>query len=72
MMRIKISIDRMSDINELVQICSKLPYDIKLIDGKNYCVSAKSLIGGIATMDWTEVFIECSTDIYSHIQKFAI
>jgi hypothetical protein len=69
-MRAKINIDTMSDINKFVAICSKLDCRVNLIDGEQYCVSAKSIIGAIATMDWSEVYVECTYDIRSYIEEF--
>jgi hypothetical protein len=69
-MKAKINIDTMSRINKFVAICSKLNYKINLIDGEQYCVSAQSIIGAIATLDWSEVYVECAHDIRSHIEEF--
>ncbi len=69
-MRAKINIDTLSKINKFVSICSTLDGKINLIDGQGYCVSAKSLLGVIATMDWSQVFVESERDIYSQIQEF--
>lgn len=69
-MRAKINIDTLSSINAFVAICSKLNCRVNLIDGEQHCVSAKSLIGAIATMDWSEVYVECAHDIRSHIEEF--
>lgn len=71
-MKVKINIDTLSKINAFVSICSKLDCKINLIDGHGYCISAKSLIGAMATMDWTQVFVECEKDIYADIQDFII
>lgn len=71
-MKAKINIDTLSKIHSFVSICSKLNYDISLRDGGNYCVSAKSLIGAVATMDWSEVFVECKEDIYLYIRDFVV
>ena len=71
-MRVKINIDTLSKIHSFVDICSKLDCNVNLIDGIDYRVSAKSLVGAIATMDWTEVFVECKEDIYQHIQEFVV
>lgn len=71
-MKIKINIDTMSKINAFVSICSKLDSRVDLIDGNNYCVSAKSLMGALATMDWSQVFVVCEDDIYSHIKEFVV
>lgn len=69
-MRVKINIDTLSRITEFVNICSQLDCDVYLIDGKRCCVSAKSLIGAVATMDWSTVLVECEQDIYTYIQDF--
>ena len=69
-MRAKVNLDTMSKINTFVSICSRLDYRINLIDGNGYCVSAKSLVGALATVDWSQVFVECEKDIYIYIQDF--
>lgn len=71
-MKVKINIDTYSKINAFVFICSGLDCKVNLIDGNGYCVSAKSLIGAMATMDWSQVFVECDKDIYSHIKDFIV
>ena len=60
----------MSKINAFVSICSVLDCRVDLIDGSGYRVSAQSLMGAIAATDWSEVFVECENDIYSHIWEF--
>ena len=69
-MKAKVNLDTMSKINAFVHICSKLDCNVKLIDGSGYCVSAKSLLGVMATADWSQVFVECEKDIYAYIQTF--
>lgn len=69
-MKAKINIDTMNKINSLVSICSRLDCKVDLIDGNGYRVSAQSLIGAIATMDWSEVFVECERDIYAYVYEF--
>ena len=69
-MKAKINLDTMSKINAFVSICSGLDCKVDLIDGSGYRVSAKSLMGAIAATDWTEIFVECENDIYSHIWEF--
>jgi hypothetical protein len=71
-MKHKIRLDTLSDINRFVSICSQFTHKIDLIDGDSYRVSAKSLIGAVATMDWSEVYVECEHDIYSHIADFVV
>ena len=72
MMKAKINLDTMGRINAFVSICSGLDCKVDLIDGKGYRVSAKSLVGALATVDWSQVFVECEKDIYSYIQDFIV
>lgn len=69
-MKAQVNLDTMRKINAFVHICSKLDCKVDLIDGSGYRVSAKSLIGVMATADWSQVFVECERDIYSYIQTF--
>lgn len=71
-MRARINIDTLHKINEFVNICSQLDCEVNLIDGEGYCISGKSLLGAIATTDWSEVFVECEKDIYSLIEDFIV
>ena len=71
-MRARINIDTLSKINAFVAICAQLDCKVNLIDGEGYRVSAKSLIGAIATMDWNNVYAECEKDIYTHIREFVV
>jgi hypothetical protein len=69
-MKARINIDTLDKIYSFVRICEPLVGDIRLIDGGGYCVSAKSLVGAIATMDWSQVYVESERDIYLYIQDF--
>ena len=69
-MKERVNLDTMSKINAFVAICSRLDCKVDLIDGNGYRVSAKSLVGALATVDWNQVFIECEKDIYAYVQEF--
>ena len=69
-MKAKINLDTMRKINAFVSICAGLDCKVDLVDGSGYRVSAKSLIGAMATTDWTEVFVISENDIYWHIKDF--
>lgn len=69
-MKVKVNLDTMSKINAFVAVCSGLDCKVHLIDGSGYRVSAKSLMGAMATTDWSQVYVECERDIYTHIQDF--
>lgn len=71
-MKARINIDTLSKINSFVAICSQLDCKVDLIDGEGYCVSAKSLMGAVATMDWNNVYVESERDIYTDIREFVV
>ena len=71
MYKTKIELVGMSDINKFISITTKLPGVIKLTDGDNYSVNAKSLLGALASMEWDELYCESENDIYTHIVEFA-
>lgn len=71
-MKAEVNLDTMKRINKFVSICSRLDCKIDLIDGEGYCISAKSLMGAAATMDWSRVYVVCEKDIYSHIKDFLV
>lgn len=71
MFKTKIELVGMSDINKFISITTKLPGVIKLTDGDNYSVNAKSLLGALASMEWDELYCESENDIYTHIVEFA-
>ena len=70
-MRVKIELETMSDVSEFVAIAAKIEEPVHLV-GENFCVSAKSLLGALYTMEWDEVWCECEKDIYTKIEKFVI
>lgn len=70
-MKVKVNLDTFSACQKFVDICSKHDADIHLTDGNHYRVSAKSLLGAMASFDWTEVWVESDTDFYCDIQEFA-
>ena len=69
-MKAKLNIDTVSAINQFVNICSTLKCPVHLTDDSQYTVSAKSLLGAIATTDWSEVYVVCEQDIRSRIEEF--
>jgi hypothetical protein len=62
----------MTDINEFVKIASGLRPAIYLVDGAGFCVSGKSLLGAMATVEWNELYAESDEDIYSNISQFVV
>lgn len=70
-MKVKVSLDTIAQVNKFVGITSQIDAPIYLVsDG--FKVSAKSLLGALYTMEWSEVWCECDEDIYSQIAQFVI
>lgn len=70
-MRVQVALETMSDVTEFVNIVSRVQAPVHLV-GDDFRVSAKSLLGAIYTMEWNEVWCECSEDIYHKIAKFIV
>lgn len=72
-MKLKINLDTMSSISKFVDICSRIERPVYLTDENgDFKVSAKSLLGALYTMEWSDVWCICDTDIYQKIQQFVI
>ena len=70
MYKYKINLVTVSDITEFVRIAADVNGEIKLEDDSGFCVSGKSLLGAMATVEWNSLFCVSSVDVYSKIQKF--
>lgn len=71
-MKVKLQLETMSDISRFVQLCSQVEENVSVTDSIGHCVSAKSLLGMIYTMEWTDVWCECERDIHFIIKEFVI
>lgn len=71
MFKTKINLITASDIHRFVDIVSQIEGSIKLVDGNNYVINAKSIMGCIAAMEWNEMYVVSDTDIYTKIMEFA-
>lgn len=71
-MRVKVRFDTLREVNQFVGICTSIPEAIYLTDNKGVCVSAKSLIGVIYSMEFDEVWCECDVDIFHRIDHFIV
>lgn len=70
-MKVRINLDTIAQVNEFVSITSSVGAPVYLTsDGLR--VSAKSLLGALYTMEWSEVWCECERDIYQLISNFVI
>lgn len=72
MHKYKIELVTTSDIVEFVNIATAEDGNIKLVDDSGFCVSGKSLLGAMATVEWSSLYCVSDADIYTKIQKFCV
>lgn len=71
-MRQKIQLDTMNNIQKFVKVTSRIPYKVTLEDDNGFCVSAKSLLGSLATIEWDVVYCCCEKDIAGKILPWIV
>lgn len=59
-----------TDIKEFIGVTTGVKGDVKLIDGKGFCVNGKSLLGAAATIEWDTLYCVSDEDIYTSIKRF--
>lgn len=75
--KLKINIDTGAKIQKFVDIINShninAVLETKDENGTDYRVNARSLLGALATMDWSNgVWVKSDEDIYSLIEEFVI
>lgn len=71
-MRNRIRIDTVEQANTLAAITAKLNGKITITDGQGLTVNAKSVLGALHAMEFTELWLESENDIYMAIEPFII
>ena len=69
-MRNKIILDAMTDAIELASIASSINGEVTITDNNRLRVNVKSVIGAIYALEFSELWLESDTDIFSKIRKF--
>ena len=72
MHRHKIGLVTTADIVEFVNIATSETGSVKLVDDTGFCVNGKSLLGAMATVEWSSLYCVSENDIYSKISKFCV
>ena len=72
MPKYKIELVTTADIKDFVDIATKEQGSVKLTDGTGFCVNGKSLLGAMATVEWSSLYCESENDIYAKIQKYCV
>lgn len=71
-MRVKVNLDTMSSIQKFVEVTSRIEDEIMLQDNVGHCVSAKSLLGAIYSLEWDTIYCSCPKDISGMILPWII
>ena len=71
-MKAKIRLDTLREVNQFVNICSKILNPVYITDNAGLKVSAKSLLGVMYALEFNEIWCECEQDIWMDIQSFII
>lgn len=62
----------MTDVNKIIRIATGLDNGVRAVleDGTGFCVSAKSLLGGLCAMnDFKEIYFVCDKDITTTLMR---
>lgn len=69
-MKVKINLDTLKDVQDFVNITSNLQGKITVTDGEGLVVNAKSLMGMLYSLEFSELWCESEYNIWSAIVKF--
>ena len=69
--RVKVRLDTQKQIVEFVHRVESVSVPVFITSGV-YCVSGKSLLGAIYTLEWDDLWCECEEDIYHLIRDFIV
>lgn len=72
MYRYKIELVTLKDVAAFVDVVIKHRCDVYLTDGNKLCVSAKSLLGAMASVEWNNLYCESEEDIYTIIKDYCV
>ncbi len=68
----KIELVTTSDIVKFVNIATAEKGSVKLIDDTGFCVNGKSLLGAMATVEWSSLYCVSDEDIYTKIKDYCV
>ena len=70
-MKCRVYLETLSDVNKFVNIATSIEgAKIYLTDSSNFCVSAKSIIGAIYSLEFDEIWLYSDKDVYSKFAEF--
>ena len=71
-MKVKIRLDTFGQAKEFSEVVSGIPNKVLITDNSGLAVNAKSLLGALHAMEFSELWCTCEKDIYSTIEKFVV
>lgn len=71
-MKAKINLVTMTDIQRFVDTVSKIKEEVILKDSVGHCVSAKSMLGALYSLEWKDVYVHCDKDITGLILEWIV
>ena len=71
-MKVKIRLDTGAAAIKFSNIAQRLPGNIHVFDNAGLRVNAKSVLGMLYTLEFSELWCESDRDIYSHIEEFIV
>ena len=72
MHRYQIQLVTTKDIREFVETVSQIDCKVTLCDGNAFRVNAKSILGAMASIEWSTLYCDAEEPIYSKIERFCI
>lgn len=72
MTKMRIRLDTISDARKLVDTASKYPGEITITDGRGLRVNAKSLMGAIYSLEFSELWLEMDGDHFMAFYEFEV
>lgn len=71
-MKAQIRLDTMRDVQDFVNIATRMHGNVYITDNAGLKVSAKSLLGALYAMEFEEFWCEADEDIYRNIEDFIV
>ena len=71
-MKAQIRLDTMRDVQDFVNIATRMHGNVYITDNAGLRVSAKSLLGALYAMEFEELWCEADEDIYRNIEDFIV
>lgn len=72
MIRFRVRLDTMQDVNEFVNVSTSISSRVTLSDNDCHSVNGKSLLGCLYSMEFDKLYVTCDAEESSKFDKFKI